>query len=311
MILRNLPMDQYHDHDALSSSKLKVFRECPLLYKRMFLDRSIEQARTKALDEGCGFDALMFDGEAEFLQKYCCAPQTYPNTKTGEPSPWNMNANFCKAWVAAREAEGRTVLDDDAMTRFVLMRDAVRKNPMAAALLAQGEAQVSFRRKSEKFGGLEVQVRPDWYSEKPLAVPELGLDTLGLPYLVDLKTTADFGDWFDPIDPSDPRNGSPVWKFGYHRQGGLAQWVCYQDIKQTAHFLLVVEKAEPFRVGIICLSNDYLELGWAACEADLNRLVACRTANVWPASPTGVLTLSPPQFLLDKGVREAQTAGAA
>ncbi len=311
MILRGLHMSDYHAHEAISSSKLKVFRESPLLYKRTFLDGVVTRASSAALREGAGFDSLLFDGDADFARNYACKPASYPDAKTGEAKSWHGGAGFCKAWEAAREAEGITILAADAWERFVLMREAIRRNPLAKALLGQGEAQVSFRRKSEKFDGLEVQVRPDWFSEQPLCIPELGIDTLGQPYLLDLKTTADFGDWFDPIDPSDPRSGSPVWKFGYHRQGGLAQWVAHKDIGKTAHFLLVVEKEEPFRVGIVCLSDDYLDLGWAACEGDLNRLVACRTANVWPGSPTGVLTLSPPQFLLDKSARESQTAGAA
>jgi hypothetical protein len=310
MIITDLHIDAYHAHDAISSSKLKVFRESPLLYKRMFLDRACEKERTKALDEGAGFDSLLFDGEAAFAAKYICKPPTYPDKETGEAKPWNGNAGYCKAWAAKQDAANMVVLDADAYARFALMRDAIRKHPLAAALLGQGVPQVSFRCKAGKFDGLELQVRPDWYSEKPIEIPALGLSSGGLPYLLDLKTTADFNDWFDPIDACDPRAGSPVWKFGYHRQGGLAQIVCAQDIGKTAHFLLVVEKSEPFRVGVVCLNDEYLDLGWAACEADLNRLALCRKTNTWPGSPTGVIKLPPPSWLLEKGAREAAVGAA-
>lgn len=310
MILRNLPINDYHAHPAISASKLKVFRESPLLYKRTYLDGVVTRASSEALKEGAGFDSLLFDGEAAFAENYITEPPTYPDSKTGEPKPWNMNANFCKAWVAAREAEGKTVLDTDAWTRFALMRDAIRKSPIAAALLSQGEPQLSFRRTSDKFDGLEVQVRPDWFSTKPLNIPELGLTTNGLPYLVDLKTTKDFNDWWNPLDPQDPRQGKPVHTFGYHRQAALCQWVCYQEVKKTAHFLLVVEKDEPFRVGAISLSDEYLEHAWAEVEGDLKRLSACKLANKWPGSPAGVLTLDAPSWLLEKGAREAAVGAA-
>lgn len=303
MIIPNLPIEQYHAHEAQTNTKLKIFRESPLLYKRTFHDKVVTRATSEALKEGAGFDCLLFDGELDFQRKYVTKPPTYVNAD-GETKPWNMGANVCKAWVAAREAEGRTVLEVDAWSRFVLMREAIRKNPLASALLSQGEPQLTFRMKSQKFG-MEVQVRPDWFSKEPIERPELGLTSGGLPYMVDLKTTVDFGDWWDPIDPTDHRQSSPVWKFGYHRQGGFAQWVAHKDVGKTAHFLLISEKEEPFRVGIICLSGEYLDVGWAAVEGDLQRLKACRTANVWPGSPEGVLTINPPSWLLEKAAREA------
>jgi hypothetical protein len=298
-------MDSYHNHDAVSASKLAVFRECPLLYKRTFIDKAVTRASTAALREGAGFDSLLFDGDEVFASTYVCKPATYTDSKSGEVKPWNGNSNTCKAWLAAAEAHGKVILDADALTRFALMREAIRKNPWATALLSQGEAQVTFRREAQKFGGLEVQVRPDWFSEAPIERPDLGLSSGGRPYLLDLKTTADFGDWWDPIDAADPRQGKPVYTYGYHRQAGFAQWVAHKDVGETAHFLLVVEKDEPFRVGIVQLSGDYLDLGWSAVEGDLTRLAACRATNKWPGSPEGVLSLKPPLWLEEKAAREA------
>ncbi len=310
MLIRDEPMWFYHCQTAVSSSKLSVFRDCPLLYKRMFLDGEITREKTAALNEGAGFDSLLFDGEDKFLQDYVCTPLTYTDAKTAEVKKWNGNANVCKDWTANQEAEGRTPLAKDAWQRFVSMRTAIKNHPLASALLSQGEPQVTIRRTAETFDNLQVQVRPDWISQKPIDFPNLGLSSNGLPYLLDLKTTEDFGDWWDPIDPENPRQGSPVWRYGYHRQAGFAQWVAFQDIGRTAHFLLVVEKREPFRVGVICLSGDYLELGWDAVKGDLQRLTLCRAADVWPGSPQRVLTLSPALWLHDKAAREAvATAG--
>jgi hypothetical protein len=310
-ILLNIPITEYHAHDAETNSKLKVFREGgPLLYKRTFLDKVVTRATSEALKEGAGFDSLIFDGDEKFAATYVTKPPTYPDKKTGEAKPWNMNADFCKAWVAAREAEGKVVLDVDAWTRFVLMRDALRKHPLASALLARGEPQVTFRNKHERFHGLEVQVRPDQFGAEPIDLPEIGLSTNGLPWVNDLKTTDNFSDWWSAHDPEDPRRGAPVWKYAYHRQGGLAQSCISLDIGKTAHFLTVVEKQEPFRVGVIQLSDAYLDLGWSMVEADLKLLAACKLTNKWPGSPEHIITLEPPLWLEEKSAREAAVGAA-
>lgn len=309
-IITGLPIEQYHQHEAITNSKLKVFRECPLKYKRYFIDRADEKERTKALEEGAGFDCLLFDGELEFARKFVCEPETYPGEdKKGNPEikKWTMSANYCKAWAAAREAEGKTVLGSDAWSKFVLMRQAIQQHTAAMAIINQSVSQLTFRLDSAKFG-FEVQTRPDLFSKDPIFLPEFGLDSKGLPFFTDLKTTANFSDWFDPIDPTDHRAGSPVYKFGYHRQAGLCQWVAHKDIGKSHHFLMVAEKQEPYRVGIIELGSDYLNLGWDAVEADLKNLAACRLTNIWPGSPTSVIKLQPPQWLLDKAAREAQAA---
>jgi hypothetical protein len=163
---------------------------------------------------------------------------------------------------------------------------------------------VTFRRDTERFG-LTVQVRPDAYSQKPIDLPEYGLTSGGLPFLWDLKTTETWDQLHDITDPASPLPGRYFYKYGIHRQGGMCQWVAFQDIGQTAIFHVVQERVEPFRTGIFVLSDDFLDLGWAAVEKDLLSLGACRTANVWPGSPTKVVHVVPEEFMLHKGLREA------
>lgn len=303
-IVRNESLDTYHARKGtVSASRLKIFRESPLLYRKTFIDGTVPREDTRALIAGRAFDCLLFDGRDAYVKQYSVPPKTYPSDK-GEDKAWTMQANYCKAWATAELMHGRQVVDKNDAVAFEAMLHSIRSHPLAAALLGQGEPQVTFRRSSERFG-LEVQVRPDWYSEKPIERPDLGLASNGLPYLLDLKTTADFSEWFDPLDPDSPRAGKPVHTYGYHRQGAMAQWCSFQDIGRTAHFLLVVEKSEPFRCGIVQLDDSYLELGWADVEADLLRLKNCHTTDVWPGSPGRVITLTPPQWLLDASVRQA------
>lgn len=304
-----LPLWAYHAAPAISASKLAVFRKRPLLFKRTYIDQAVTKKRTKALDEGGGFDCSLFDGDEVFAANYICKPEAYINAD-GESKPWSGNSNTCKAWMREQEDAGRTILDPDAMVRFRAMREAIRGSEFASALLAQGEAQISIRRHSQEFD-LDLQVRPDWLSMKPIDRPDLGLQSHGRPYIVDVKTTEDFNDWFDATDPDDTRRGSPVHKWGYHFQGGMCQWVAFQDIGETAHFLLVVEKREPFAVGVMIMSGEYLNVGWERCRIDLHNLKRCMATNVWPNSPAHPVVISPPSFLLDKATRETVHAAGA
>lgn len=311
MIIFDEPMDAYHAHVAISNSKLKLFRKSPLLYKRVYLDKAAPRLATAAMNEGAAFDCMIFEGMAAFAARYAVKPEFYTDEKTGESKKWNGNANACKAWQAEQEANGRTLLAVDAHDRFALMMDAVKRHPIAAALLSQGLAQVSFRVDSEKFG-LSLQCRPDWFSQQPIDTTvtisdgsQVSVTSNGLPYLVDLKKTANFDEWWSPLDVGNPRMGKPIWTYDVDRQAALAQWIIFQDLKQTAQFTLVVEDCEPYRVAIIQLSEDWLDAAWSDVQQDLVRLSACRTAGRWPGSPERVLTMTPPQWLLDRAARTA------
>ncbi len=299
-----LDLETYHLSEAISNSKLKVFRRNPLLYKRAIVDRSLPQERRKCLDEGAGVDSFIFDGALEFAQRYACQPATYVSEMQNKP--WNNNANVCKAWNSAREAEGKTVLGKDCLTRFARMREEVYKHPVAKALLSQGQPQVTFRHESKKdFPGLSLQARPDWFSREPIDVPGL-ITSNGNPYAVDLKKTAKFDEWWNPIDVGSPRMGKPVWDYDVDRQAALLGYVAYQDLERNLQsYTLVVEDEEPHRVAVFALSEDWLEAAWSDVRADLLRLNACRIANKWPGGPEGVVTLVPPQWLLDRAARTA------
>ncbi len=259
--------------------------------------------RTRALVLGNAIDCLLFDGREVYARKHVMQPKTYM-AADGTEKKWTNQSNTCKQWTQETILRGGVILTYDEAMMIEAMLLSLQRHPLVAALLAQGRPQVTFRRESERYG-MQVQVRPDWFSEQPISRPDLGLDSGGLPYLADLKSTEDFNLWFDVLDPESPRSGKPVTDFGYYRQAGMVQWVANQDVGRTAHYHIVVEKKQPYRVGVVQLTDEYLELGFNEVDADLQRLKACLTANVWPGSVTRVISLAPPQWLLDRGVRQA------
>lgn len=314
-IVRDLHLDDYHASNHISHSKLSVFRRSPLLFKKTFIDKTVEREDTKALKTGRAFDCLLFEGREAYQAQYITTPKTY-ETEDGEVKPWNGNANACKSWSRTQTLQGRTIIDRGDALAFEAMLQSALHHPIAGPLLKAGTNQVTFRRHSQKYG-LDLQVRPDQTGFEPIVIrDESGnvllesVDREGKPcaWFNDAKTTEDFDDWIELTDPESPRAGKPVHAYGYHLQGSLAQYIGYQDIGETAHYLTVIEKREPFRTGVIRLNDEYMDLGMAQVDADLLRLRACMMANVWPGSPGRVITLAPPQWLLEKGNRMAVAA---
>ncbi len=289
MILRNLDIDEYHAHQAVSSSKLKTIRSKGFGdFKLRYIDRVLPKIDTKALLIGRAFDKKFFDGDEAFFREFSVKPEGLDlTTKAG------------RAW---KEENPGPRISAEEYADFCAMENEIRAHPDAALLLSAGEPQVSIRRHSTQYG-FEIQTRPDWLA----ITPPPGVQN---KYILDLKTTVDFSLWFDPFDPLAPFNGSPVWKFGYHKQAALAQWLAAQEeeIGKTDHFLLVVEKQLPYRVGVIQLDEEYLAIGWNSVQRDLMMLSRAYERDEWPSSPTGIIKLFPPAFLDQKEAREYDAA---
>lgn len=301
MIIRNLPIEKYHESSALSNSKIgRYIEKGALWYKGAFIDKTIEQPDSKAFKKGRLFDAMVTGGQTAIDADYVLQPPTYTNKK-GETKPWHNGADACKDWVADQEAAGKEVVTQKEWDKATAMLEAVLRHPLAKELLGLCDFQVSIRQKFAKWG-VEIQARPDGLSRKPASV------TRGKRFTLDVKTTADFMDWVNETDPDDIRQASPIYKFGYHRQGALDNCLCSleEEIGETVHLLLVVESEAPYRVGIFELTEAYLEAGWKEIERHGAKLAGYITSGQWPGSPAGVIAVQPPAWMVDREQRIAQ-----
>lgn len=279
MILRDIPITDYHAANAVSNSKLKIFRERgPHYYRARFIEGKIAASPdTAALRFGRAFDAMLTEPE-KFAEQFIVAPDDLDRrTKAG------------KEWAAANAA--KAILDGDEAGQLRGMTSAILAHPLARQFVLEGERQVTVRGKHAC--GLELQTRPDL----------IGL--AGKPWIADIKTTADLGDWHDAADPHSPRAGAPIWRYGYHRQGGIAQHLVHRETgKKTAHYLVVVEKAEPFRCAVFEMDDDALDCGWRSAERDLLRLARCVQSGDWSDGLGGAIRIAAPAWLLEADARE-------
>jgi len=284
----DLSIEDYHSSAAISNSMLKTFREKgAFYYNAKYNLRALPPDDSPALSFGRAFDTLLTDGADGCMAKYAVRPEGL-----------DLRTAAGKAWKETHgDKEPITFKDWEAMRG---MADSILQHPIAADLCLSAETQLSFLHESARFGAT-IQCRPDYFSLKPNEWSG------GRPWLNDLKTTADLNDWVNESDPMDQRQGSPVWKFGYHRQGGLAQYICAVEpgVGLTSHFLTVIEKQFPYRCAVVILNDLYLDIGWRECENDLERIKACRDANSWPRGNGKLVNLNPPAWMAMKDQRGA------
>jgi hypothetical protein len=268
-------MAQYHGEDGwMSNSKMNGFRDKgPNGFRDEYVLKTRQRKETEALLFGRAFDEYFFG-----------TPKTFAEQFVFKPEGMDFKSQKNKDWRDELLNQGISILDFKWEETFKRMKHAIETHPGASELLKEGEAQVSIRNRFTRWPSFGVQTRPDWLNVKGSEI------TSGLPYLVDLKTTLDYREWFDEFDPGNPRAGRAVWKHGYHRQAGLAQMLLAQEDEiravspegVTVQFLLVVEKDWPFRVGVFKLHPKTLDMGLGEMEHLLDLVNSCYVANKWP-----------------------------
>ncbi len=263
--------EKYHAHNedrgtsgyVVSPSMLKVFGECASRWRDGYVSPESE-----AKDYGSLLDCMALTPEL-FESRYAVRPDTYPDTKTGEPKPWNGNSNWCRAWLEKVESEGRKPLKQ---TDLAEVQAAVKR-------LRRDEILSAFSDASEK----QVHVIGEWADEDTgLVIPCQCLidyaprkDSEFAACLGDLKTT---------------RSALPfAWRRwssqrGYHLQGALDIDIfnaATGESRETWCFV-VQENFSPWQTARYMLASEKLNFGRVMYESLLRRYARCLQTGEWP-----------------------------
>lgn len=182
-----------------------------------------------------------------------------------EHDTWNTKA--AKAEVAEARERGAIPLKQHEMDMINGMADAIRRHPLASALLdpAYGAPEQSgFWIDGPT--GIRRRVRFDW-------LPSIQSGRLIIP---DYKTAA---------DASDDAMQRDIAKYGYNQQ---ADW--YEEAAralglggQDAELLLIVqEKKAPFLINVIGIEFGSRIIGGAKNRAAINTFAECMSTGNWP-----------------------------
>jgi hypothetical protein len=284
--------DQYHATDAVSASKLRVFRRKPggpQLYYQRFVAKMLEDEDSDAKAEGRAAHTMLFEPH-KFAAEIAVLPEDCPDRPTKKmreakrPSPESIaRVAWWDNWDA--ETKGKTVLKTEQLRKLATMVTNARNHPAAAILLAKGEAEVSWRIKASGLRNLPpLQCRTDWFNPEGCALSE------GRPYVVDLKTAATLEeDAFSNFQRSFEEHA-------YHCQAALYMAILSSlGIECRDFFFIAPEKIAPYGVEVHRLGDRALERGQTETERQLLELDECYRRNIWPNASLEVqeLKLSP------------------
>lgn len=207
-----------------------------------------------------------------FPQVYIPRAKTYP--AKGRSKPFNMNATYCKEWVAEREDAGLVTLKRVDYEKALRMRDAVHKSRVCAELIAQGQYEVSMR----------------WLDPTHDVDCKGRMDLLSRRAVVDLKTCQCAN-----VNPF----GYISNKYGYHFGGAFyldgARQLLTREIE--AFVLMAVEVDPPHLVLCHYLDEaDALPIGRGQYKETLRLIKQCQESGVWPGYGDHIVPLMLPGY---------------
>lgn len=267
--------EQYHANEAISHSKLELFRRRPISYYRRFIAKTVARPEpTEAFRLGSAAHCAVLE-PATFWDRYALRPEGIDRrTKDGKIA----FAEFEAANV------GKTVITQDEAGSVQEMTAAVQHHPLASQLLAAGLPELSWRVQPDK--GMDLQCRTDWFN--PAGCDLSG----GRPYIADLKTV-------ESLDSDSFRNFERAcFNFGYHRQAGFYLPLITEILGSPVFdfYFIVVEKAEPYGVAVYRLSDAATARGHDETITDLLRLQSCIKDQQWPNLPNDLREIGLPKW---------------
>jgi hypothetical protein len=223
-----------------------------------------------------------------FEHLFVVRPETYPDKKTGEPKPFNLNSTWCKEWVESQKE--KTVIKPEVLI------DAA-----AAAKIAQ-----SYAPRAELIACSKKQV---------MVTGEFKVGSLNIPVrcLLDLVPDAANPIWGKSLaDSKTARNGDPenwarvVDDEGYDVQAALGMDMFKEATKQdrTDWIFPLSENTEPWHVTkpMPAMTAEFLSWGRVKYQLALAYYAHCLATNSWPSYrvfglPFGPLQLIGPESL--------------
>lgn len=246
---------------VMGRSDLLDFSRCPHKWLMGY-----QSEDTKATEWGQLFEQLvMYPDAAE--KRFAVCPETYPDSKTGEPKPWTFAANFCKEWKAKNN--GKTIVKAET---WMQAQNAVKfffGRPELAALVQCSKKQVMVEAKyQDKETGISVPIRAlvDF-------APDHGHEEYG-GSLSDLKTTRS----------AEPFSWTrDVFSFGLHVQAAvyLDCWNSATDEGRMDFRHAISESGPPWETACRLLSQDFITLGRMRYIEALKRYCDCLKTGNW------------------------------
>lgn len=249
--------ENYHaDRSAVSKSWLDRIDRSPA-HLRAYLD-GLTKADTPALVLGSLTHCAIL--EPDLLDAvYAVSPRVDRRTKAGK--------EVYAEWEAS--LKGQVIVTADQMEHAKAMRDSVRRNKAARALLSTGDAEETVVWQNSETGEL-CKARADWLREN---------------VIVDVKTTGD-------ARPAEFAKSIANYRYS-------CQAAHYCDGFALDRFVFIaIERDPPYACAVYVADEVMRNRGKDDRDRNLRTYAECRASGEWPAYPQVITELSLPRWAL-------------
>lgn len=255
----------YHAHEAVSSTKLDLFHESPLAYFETHVTKTMPPRESWAFDFGSAHHAQMESKEA--FERSVVEMQ-FPDFRTNKAREWRDEMSAARKLILTREE----------LESLRKMKARIEAHPIASQLIADTEAEVTWRR---SFGKFTVQCRTDRWGYKPREITIPGKPPMLLDrWFVDFKSCTSIAQF------------RKNWiNFGYARQKVFytetilscqsADATPGTDIPRADGFWIVSESEPPHDCRVFVLGADSCNVARAEVMMDLKLLRRCYESGEW------------------------------
>ena len=177
-----LTNEEYHSDEAIGSSGLKSFKECPAIYYDSYLSNNRESCdESRAMRIGSFAHIKLLEPD-RFKKEYAISPEfaiVNKGKKNEALKPMNGNHGDWTTFKDECTQTGKSPILFSDYAQISAMAEVIRKDPLASRMLMNGVEEMSFFAKDPETG-LMMKSRPDYL----VKLPDYGV------CLIDYKTTA-------------------------------------------------------------------------------------------------------------------------
>lgn len=271
-MLEGVPLETYLRDSRLSTHLMSKFADQG---PRMFIMLSASMVPPKEQTEEQRMGQMFEDivqGRPPDLSGFAVRPK---GMKFNEGSAKDPTTG--KGWKAARDAEGKKIVDQEDLDAIQWMHESFLENEQAMDTIRHAKKQVSMQLDgTSQFG---FKSRPDYL-----------LDSMGTFVEVDLKTCSSL---------NVITSGRQVRDYRYYCASALRRRLlrAYRP-GGSEHYLLACEKQSPYRVQLVRVSDAWLDAGDRWIDDQVAQIEACARADSWPRVLSEVVDLPPPPIWL-------------
>lgn len=263
-IYDQLPAEYYHQPrlGVVSKSALDMLRKTPAHYRAWASGEF--QRSTPALTFGRAGHCAVFEPD-EFARLYVEEPDFGDRR-------YKENKQALAKW--REENADREHLPRDDAAKIRAIQKSIHGHELVRRMLHEGKAERTIIWQDQQTG-LTCKSRTDYHVEK-----------LGL--VADLKLVE---------DASWPGFRKSIARYYYHVQDALYREGFHALGKPIKHFVFIaIEKTPPYASAVYALDADGIARGYQAARDGIQHMAECVKTDTWPGYPTGIQTISLPDW---------------